>query len=107
METIAETALTRQAPLPNQRVAAHEPFTPSRDDCRRDTVLLFLAHPAVKTEPLGGSFHCPTFRYHLKACRAFRTFDDFQVDAIALAQRSDPFGDSAGIDAVGPDLSVW
>jgi len=37
METIAETALTRQAPLPNQRVAAHEPFTPSRDDCRRDT----------------------------------------------------------------------
>lgn len=61
----------------------------------------------MKTEPGEGSFHHPTFRYHLKAFRAFRAFDDFQVDAIALAQRSDPFGDHAVIDAVGPDLSQF
>src|SRR5262245_46583141 len=61
----------------------------------------------MKTEPRESSFHHPTFRYHLKACRAFRAFDDFQIDAIALAQRSDPFADSAVIDAVGPDLSQF
>jgi hypothetical protein len=38
METIDEAAITNQAPLPNQGIAEHESFTPSTDDCRRDTV---------------------------------------------------------------------
>ncbi len=37
METIDETAIINQAPLPNQGIPEHESFTPSTDDCRRDT----------------------------------------------------------------------
>src|SRR6266498_106057 len=39
METIDETAIINQAPLPNQGIPEHESFTPSTDDCRRDTVI--------------------------------------------------------------------
>jgi hypothetical protein len=41
METIDETAITNHAPLPNQGIAEHESFTPSTDDCRRDTMQAF------------------------------------------------------------------
>src|SRR6266511_472951 len=40
METIDETAIINQAPLPNQGIPEHESFTPSTDDCRRDTVVI-------------------------------------------------------------------
>ncbi len=40
METIDETAIINQAPLPNQGIPEHESFTPSTDDCRRDTIRL-------------------------------------------------------------------
>src|SRR6266536_3604377 len=43
METIDETAIINQAPLPNQGIPEHESFTPSTDDCRRDTLEHTLA----------------------------------------------------------------
>jgi len=42
METIDETAITNHALLPNQGIAEHESFTPSTDDCRRDTLDLAI-----------------------------------------------------------------
>ncbi len=44
METIDETAIINQAPLPNQGIPEHESFTPSTDDCRRDTEQFTLDH---------------------------------------------------------------
>jgi hypothetical protein len=43
METIDEAAITNHAPLPNQGIAEHESFTPSTDDCRRDTFFTEVA----------------------------------------------------------------
>jgi hypothetical protein len=34
-------------------------------------------------------------------------FDDFQIQAIAVAQVLDPFNDSAIVDVIGSDLSQF
>jgi len=59
----------------------------------------------MKTEPSKGSFHHPASRQDQKALRARWPLDDLQFEPIALAQISDPLGDPAIVDAVGPNLS--
>src|SRR6266545_4019205 len=106
METIDETAIINQAPLPNQGIPEHESFTPSTDDCRRDT--LNQAFRAILTRPTGKFF----LRANLACFYTFGNFDSSPVlltviarvcDDLAVAEPAvilQPFHNSVDIGAI-------
>jgi hypothetical protein len=59
----------------------------------------------MKTDPGESSLYDPAPGQHYEAAHIISSFDDFQVDAIAGAQISDPVHQRSGITGVCPDLA--